>query len=200
MNQASPTTQGDSKSKARKRNLILAAALIPLAAFFAILAWGVARSENSIGRPGINSAFGDTVLQLRPAPSFQGTTLDGRTISLDDLKGTVVVIDFWSSWCPPCRREAPGLAQVYDEFRGKGVEFLGVAIWDQEDNVRDFVDELGVPYPNIMDDKGAIAIDYGVIKLPEKFFVDRDGNLARKFSGPTEPDDLRDALSSLVLP
>ena len=89
---------------------------------------------------------------------------------------------------------------MYDEFRGKGVEFLGVAIWDQEDNVRDFVDELGVPYPNIMDDKGAIAIDYGVIKLPEKFFVDRDGNLARKFSGPTEPDDLRDALSSLVLP
>ena len=80
----------------------------------------------------------------------------------------------------------------------QGVEFLGLALWDTEGNVRDFVEELNVPYPNLLDDKGSIAIDYGVVKIPEKFFIDKEGNLVRKFSGPTDPDDLREALDSIL--
>ncbi len=198
MREANPNSPEGAKSGNLKRNLIILAALVPLTAVFAMLAWGVGWSENSIGRPGINSYFGDALLDPEPAPSFQAATLDGGNISLASLKGKVVVLDFWSSWCPPCRNEAPGLAEVYAEYQDQGVEFVGMALWDTEENVRQFVAELGVPYPNILDDRGRIAIDYGVVKIPEKFFIDRDGDLVRVFSGPTHPDDLREALDSIL--
>lgn len=163
-----------------------------------MLAWGVGWSDSGIDRPGINTSFGDSFRDPSPAPLFEAVSLDGETLSLTSLKGKVVVLDFWSSWCPPCRNEAPGLAEVYAEYRDRDVEFVGMALWDTEGNVRDFVEELNVPYPNLLDDKGSIAIDYGVVKIPEKFFIDREGNLVRVFSGPTDPDDLREALDSIL--
>jgi len=191
-------TQEDRRSRTRKRNLILLGSLIPLAAFFAILGWGVARSGGNPGGFGINSEFTETALAQQPAPLFEGTTLDGEAISLADLKGKLVLVDFWSSWCPPCRQEGPALAQVYREFQDEGVEFIGVAIWDRESQVVDFVEEIGVPFPIIMDDRGSIAIDYGVSGIPEKYFVDPEGNLIKKFVGPVQPDDLRNALNAVL--
>ncbi|MCE2466090.1 MAG: TlpA family protein disulfide reductase [Dehalococcoidia bacterium] len=198
MRDASPASPEGDKRGNLKRTLIILAALVPLAVFFGMLAWGVGWSENRIGRPGINTSFGDASLDPEPAPLFEGVTLDGDSLSLASLKGQVVVLDFWSSWCPPCRNEAPGLAEVYAEYRDEGVEFLGMALWDTEENVRDFVEELDVPYPNLLDDRGSIAIDYGVVKIPEKFFIDREGNLVRVFSGPTDPDDMREALDIIL--
>ncbi len=198
MSDAGPIVPEGGRRGNRKRTLIIVVALVPLAVFFGMLAWGVGWSENRIGQPGINTAFGDAWLDPEPAPPFEAVSLDGGTLSLASLKGKVVVLDFWSSWCPPCRNEAPGLAEVYAEYRDQGVEFLGLALWDTEENVRDFVAELNVPYPNLLDDRGSIAIDYGVVKIPEKFFIDREGKLVRVFSGPTDPDDLRKALDSIL--
>ena len=198
MSEVIQETLEDSKSRTRKRNLILLGTLIPLAAFFAILGWGVARSGGNPGGFGINSEFTETALAEQPAPLFEGTTLDGEAISLGDLKGKLVLVDFWSSWCPPCRQEGPALAQVYREFQDEDVEFIGVAIWDRESKVAEFIDEIAIPYPNIMDDRGAIAIDYGVSGIPEKYLVDPDGNLIRKFVGPVQPDDLRNALNAVL--
>ena len=108
------------------------------------------------------------------------------------------MVDFWASWCPSCRQEAPHLVELYEEYRGRGVEFIGVAIWDFPDDLNTYVEQFGLIYPNALDEKGTVAIEYGVVATPEKFFIDRDGNIVRKFVGPTSPELLRQQLDELL--
>ena len=176
----------------------MVASALPMAALFALLGWVVVDSGGQPGGFGINDRFGEVPVDQRPAPGFEVKTLHGRLVSLDGLKGKVVMLDFWSSWCPPCRREAPALSQVYREYRDEDVEFVGMAIWDDNGAVEDYAREFDVPYPNAMDDKGEIAIDYGVAGIPEKFFIDREGNLVRSFVGPIDAESLRKVLDGLL--
>ncbi len=200
MDKISSTSQADGKDAARKRNLIILGSLIPVAALFALLGWAVARSDGNPGGFGINSGFGEIPVERRAAPEFTRPGLDGGTISLSGLRGKVVMLDFWSSWCPPCRREAPVLAQVYREYQGRNVEFVGVAVWDDGQDVLRYVREYDLPYPNVLDDKGRVAIDYGVAGIPEKYFIDESGNVVRSFVGPMEPGSLRAILDGLLAP
>ena len=102
--------------------------------------------------------------------------------------------------CPPCRQEAPGRAQVFREYGDKDIDFIGVIIWDNQRDAARHVQEFNLPYPNVLDEKGEIAIDYGVVGIPEKFFIDAYGNLVRKFAGPMEPKALRAILDGLLAP
>ena len=194
----SPASAVEQGLRARKRNIIIVAAMLPIAALFGLLGWFVAQSEGTPGAFGINSRFGEIQIETRVAHEFVGDGLDGEPVSLSELRGKVVMLDFWSSWCPPCRREAPTLAQVYREYEGKNVEFVGLAIWDDRRDVARHVREFGLPYPNVLDDQGRIAINYGVAGIPEKFFIDTHGNLVQKFVGPMSPEALRTALDSLL--
>ncbi|CAI8006512.1 Thiol:disulfide interchange protein CycY, partial [Geodia barretti] len=115
-----------------------------------------------------------------------------------DLRGKVVLVDFWASWCAPCRQEAPVLEQIYREYAGSDVEFVGVNIWDLPDNAATYVEDFEISYPNGVDADGIIAIDYGVKGIPEKFFIDRDGVVRQKFVGPIRPDKLRETLDQLL--
>jgi cytochrome c biogenesis protein CcmG/thiol:disulfide interchange protein DsbE len=108
------------------------------------------------------------------------------------------MIDFWSSWCPPCRAEASSLSKVYGDYKKKGVEFVGVAIWDTPDAARELLNAAGSKYPAGLDEKGVIAIDYGVTGIPEKYFLDRDGQIVRKFVGPMSESALRNLLDELL--
>jgi cytochrome c biogenesis protein CcmG/thiol:disulfide interchange protein DsbE len=126
------------------------------------------------------------------------TLFGGRTLALEALRGKVVMIDFWASWCPPCRQEAPVLAQVYEEYKGKGVEFVGVDIWDSRSEALKFIDRYGVTYPSGLDGKGIIAIDYGVSGIPEKYFIDRNGLLVKKFIGPMDEAKLKQVLDEML--
>ncbi len=110
------------------------------------------------------------------------------------------MVDFWASWCPPCREEAPGLAQVYSEYKGTGVEFVGIDIWDTEQDAKRFISRYGIAYPNGLDAKGRIAIDYGVTGIPEKYFIDRSGVLVKKYVGPMTATQLRQILEGLLGP
>ncbi|MBM3957924.1 MAG: TlpA family protein disulfide reductase, partial [Gemmatimonadetes bacterium] len=105
---------------------------------------------------------------------------------------------FWASWCPPCRREAPALADVYERYRTRGVEFVRIDIWDDEKDARAYVQRYGIGYPNGLDRGGEIAIDYGVTGIPEKLSLDRDGRLVRKFVGPMDADTLEAILDQLL--
>jgi cytochrome c biogenesis protein CcmG/thiol:disulfide interchange protein DsbE len=172
---------------------------IPVLLLVALLSYGVARNGGAAGsRPGVNSAYGDVPLSVEPDATFELVTLDGQTVTLADLKGKVVVIDFWSSWCAPCRAEGPILAETYRTWRERGVEFVGIAIWDERVAVTDFIERNGIEYTNGIDEDGRIAVDWGVSGIPEKFFVNAEGQVVKKIVGPNTEATLSGILTDLT--
>ena len=165
---------------------------------FTLLGWALVKSGGNPGGFGVNNSFGEINVSGEPAREFSLELLDGRILPLSDLRGRVVMLNFWASWCPPCRREAPVLAEVYQEYAGQPVEFIGVDIWDNREGALEFIDRYGVTYPNGIDDKGAILIDYGVTGIPETLFIGCDGVLSKKFVGPINADKLRAVLDELM--
>ena len=201
--------QSDLIPKARRmpfgrRGLIIAAVAVPVLGLLAILAWASATSGPARGGLAVNNSIVELNVDAESAPEFElalfvePESYEGR-ISSADLRGQVVMLDFWASWCPPCRDEAPVLAQVYDEYRERGVEFVGFNLWDNAGDANLFLQQQGHEYPNGVDEGGKIAISYGVRGIPEKFFLDREGRIVRKFSGPMDADLLRQILDTLLL-
>ena len=172
----------------------------PIIALLALLSWAVVESGGNPGSLGVNQEFGEVRLSPQTAKDFSLTTLDGDTINLAGLRGKVVMVDFWASWCAPCRYEAPDLVQAYLDYAGHGVEFVGVDIWDRREHALEHVDRYRISYPNGVDEKGTIAINYGVRGIPEKFFIDQKGVIVKKFVGPVDPDILRGALDEMLGP
>ena len=166
------------------RAVILTSSAVVFAAFLALLGLALFRSGGEPGSLGVNKDFGEVSIEEKPAPDFTLELLQGGSVSLGDLRGRVVLVDFWASWCPPCIEEAPILNSVYDEYSERGVEFLGVCIWDTTKGCEQFLQEFDVAYPSGRDSEGAILVDYGVKGIPEKFFIDAQGRVARKFAGP----------------
>ena len=193
------TEQASPVFSARRRWLLFLGSIVPMAALLALLAWSAVRAGGNPGGLIVNSTLGQVDVALRQAPAFSLTPLDGGpVVDNDALRGKVVIVDFWSSWCPPCRAEAAGLAQVYREYADAPVEFVGVAIWDVSGDVLRHISRFQVTYPNALDDRGLMAVDFGVRGLPEKFFLDSEGNVVRKYTGPMEPERLRSVLDELL--
>ncbi|MGH7363080.1 MAG: TlpA family protein disulfide reductase [Candidatus Methylomirabilales bacterium] len=151
----------------------VALALAPVLAFLGILAYGFTRDPRAIPSP----------LVGRPAPDFQMTLFDGSQVRLSEFRGRVVFLNFWASWCPPCRAEAPLLEAAWRHYRDRGVVFLGVNIQDREASARGFLEEFGITYPNGRDPRNRVAIDYGVYGLPETFYISPDGLITYKHIG-----------------
>ena len=113
-----------------------------------------------------------------PAPEFSLTSLDRTEFALGELRGQVVVLNFWASWCSPCREEAPALQAVWQEVQNKGVVFVGVTYHDAESASQEFVDTFGITYENGIDAQGQISRAYGVTAVPETYIIDREGKIA----------------------
>lgn len=127
----------------------------------------------------------DDAKESKRLPSFDLPLLDGGgTLSADDLRGQPTVINFFASWCLPCREEARLLERTFKEYETQGVQFVGVNIEDTEDNAKRFLAEFGVTYPVIKDYDKELATDLGVtIGLPQTFFVTEDLFVATKEAG-----------------
>jgi peroxiredoxin len=123
----------------------------------------------------------------RPAPpQFSGRTLDARPLSMTEHRGTVIVLNFWASWCLECRSEMPVLERLQREFSSRGLAIIGVNARENKEAVRRYAKELGLTFPLVLDPDGKINALYGVIGLPTTFVVGRDGRVIAFAVGPRQ--------------
>lgn len=135
------------------------------------------------------------------APDFGGILLDGVEFTSTQLGGDIAVINFWGSWCGPCRVESPEFQQVYDDVRDQGVSFLGVDVKDGEQQARAFVAAKGITYPSIFDPRGEVTLtfrDFPPSAIPSTVLLDRDGLVAAVYLGAVSQDSLRAVLDVLL--
>src|SRR6266516_7697308 len=194
------------EARQRSQSLRLAwRALIILlgAGFVALLAYGlIARSTNTTIDDGLahgktTTAPGFSLALLQPGdpgavlgPKLKAAVSDGR-VSLPELRGTPVVLNFWASWCDPCRTEAPRLERGWRAARARGVAYLGLNMQDLTDDSRGFLREFHIDYLNVRDPGNSIARRYGVTGLPETFFISAEGQVVGHVIGVVSEQQLR---------
>jgi cytochrome c biogenesis protein CcmG/thiol:disulfide interchange protein DsbE len=133
----------------------------------------------------------------KAAPEFELTTLDGETISNDELAGRVVLVNFWNSWCIPCKQEHPELMEFYEQHRDDpDFAMVGIVREDTEGAVREYVDAEGVTWPVAMDPGAAAALAWGTRGQPETFTITSDGVVAAAILQPATMDDLEAMLAA----
>lgn len=157
----------------RPRAWLIAIGVIASGLLLASLAVGVVRDPPQPASP----------LLGKLAPDFRLTALDGSTVDLAGLRGRPVIVNFWASWCAPCREEAPLLRRVQEEDRDRDLVVLGVIFGDSPENARAFMQRYDQRYPGLLDPDGRTAVDYGVFGIPETYFVRRDGIVTYKQTG-----------------
>ena len=160
----------------RKRWKVALPVFLSLAALVGVMAWGMVHKSSATEKSG-ETRIG------RSAPAFTMATFSGDEVTLSELRGSPVVINFWASWCGPCRTEAPVLDQAWRNYHEQGVAFLGVSADRSDAAALGFIDEFLVPYENGRDESGVLAIEYGVSGIPVTFFIDKNGIVARRFVG-----------------
>jgi peroxiredoxin len=136
------------------------------------------------------------------APDFSGALLGGGGFSSTELAGDVAVLNFWGSWCPPCRVETPEFQEVYADVRDQGVAFLGLNVKEtSEQFAQAFVDSEGIEFPSLYDPRGEVALafrDYPANAIPSTIVLDRAGRVAAVYTGEVAQEDLRAVVDQLL--
>ncbi len=132
------------------------------------------------------------------APDFEIELVDGEKVTLSSYQGKVVLLNFWGTWCPPCRAEMPALQRIWEEYEDRGVVFLGVAIYDEPAEVEDFAESYGITYPLGIDTLGHLTVSYRVTSFPTTFLIDREGNETRRIVNPVNEGFLRIFLNGML--
>ena len=162
-----------------------------LGGFLVLLAWGLSNRVPVTGRSGETRVH-------KPAPPISMQLLDGAMLDVPSGPGAPMLVNFWASWCPPCRDEANLLERAWRTYKDDGLLFVGVDIQDSEAEARAYVAQYDITYPNGLDDDGKITIDYGVIGLPVSFFVDSAGIVQKRWVGAIDATTLDKWLTELV--
>jgi cytochrome c biogenesis protein CcmG/thiol:disulfide interchange protein DsbE len=178
---------GDSQPTTPRRGFSLTAVLllIVVVVFAALIGFGL--MQRIQGRP-----------SQGPAPDFSVTTFDGQQLKLSDLRGKVVVVNFWASWCIPCKEEAPALEAIWQEYRDRDVVILGVAYADTDLDSRAFIQKYNLTYPNAPDLGTQISYNYHITGVPETFVVDQRGQIAELYLMQVQTAQLSAVLDRLL--
>ena len=161
------------------------AAFVVLVAFLGLLGWGLVKVQKSPVSSGA-------------APDFTLTSYNGKTLTLSELRGQVVVVNFWASWCPPCRVEAPYLEQTWRKYKDRGVVFVGVDYADTEPNALAYIKEFDITYFNGPDLGTRISQSYNIKGVPETYYVARNGEVRGNTIGPLSPPQLDQKIDGLL--
>ncbi len=182
--EAQPDNEGSPQGTGRRRGgLVLSYAVI--LALLGLLAWGLIKAQAGPLDAGL-------------APDFNIAGFDRRTITLSRLRGQVVIINFWASWCPPCREEAAYLEETWRKYQEKGVVFIGVDWVDTEKEALAYIKEFDITYINGPDIGTRIAQAYNIQGVPETFFVARNGELRGVHIGPLKSPQLDEKIEELL--
>ncbi len=164
-----------------------------VASLLGLLVWKVAQDEG--GNPAAQFSEGETP----PAPSFALRRLRGDgMVRLESLRGRVVVINFWASWCEPCKKETPRLEQAWQRYRGRGVTFIGVNTTDFSGDAQRFVDRYRVTFPVVRDGNGRVLAQYGGLPIPWTYFVSREGRIVGYIRGEVTAEALENGLQEAL--
>ena len=132
---------------------------------------------------GCSVGFTKDTTQEKTAPDFHLKNLDGQMVSLSEFRGKPVLINFWASWCQPCREEMPYLQQVYDEWTGKGLVFLAIDIGETPATINKFFADNNLSLPVLLDTDKQVGQEYGITGIPETFLIDKNGIIRKKQVG-----------------
>src|SRR5919205_4140582 len=170
------------------------AVICVLLALIALLAYGLAQNEPDRS---VDEALARG--ERTQAPAFVLPKLGGGgSASLADYRGQVVVLNFWASWCKPCKDESPLLQRWHERIRSRGGTVLGVDILDVTGRAQAFIDEYGLTYPMLKDKDGEGLDKFGVVAYPETFVIDRDGRIAAVRRGPVDDTFMRRNVAPLL--
>lgn len=170
------------------RVLRIGISVVLLVAVIAVLAAGFRRDPHDIKTGTVG----------HPAPAFDLERLDGTgRLSLAQYAGKVVVLNFWASWCIPCKEENPALAAVYERYRTSDATLIGIVYQDSPQAAREYTERMGNTWPSVLDEDGRIAIAYGVFGIPETFFIGTDGVIAGRHIGPIDERTLINGIEAL---
>ena len=175
--------EGQATSGRRRGGLVLSFAVI--LALLGLLAWGLIKVQAGPLDDGL-------------APDFTITGFDSRTVNLSQLRGQVMIINFWASWCPPCREEAAYLEETWRKYQGQEVVFIGVDWVDTEKEALAYIKEFDITYINGPDIGTRIAQAYNIQGVPETFFVARNGELRGVQIGPLKAPQLDEKIDELL--
>ena len=179
----------ETRTPFRWSNIVLWAGVLSL---LAVLGWGLVNSTKARPEAG------------QTAPDFEVLFYDDykwqeiSQASLSDMRGHVVVLNFWASWCTPCRMEADLLEASWRKYKDQGVIFLGVTYADVEPNAMDFLEEFDITYPNAPDLRTAISADYEITGVPETFFIDKEGTISSVHIVPLDERTLNSTIEQLL--
>lgn len=183
-----------------------AVALFGVLAISLLAACGSATGSSGGGQSRFIAGDGTSVLlppaERQPAPAVTGTTLDGDPFDLASLKGKVVAVNVWASWCAPCRAEAPGLEEVATQMASQGVQFVGLNTRDSKASAQAFVSRFEISYPNVWDPDGQIQLQFRDTlppqAIPSTLLIDKDNRVAGRILGKADRTQLRDLLTELM--
>lgn len=170
--------------KTYKNHFYSLIAALFLAAFFAWTSWSATDAKSG----------------TNPAPAWKLKDLNGKTISSSDFKGKVVVLDFWATWCPPCRAEIPGFVELQDQYRKDGVVVIGASVDDSDQTaaVRKFAEKFRINYPVALADQDTVRTFGGIAAVPTTFIIDQQGRIVSRHLGFTEKADLEKEIKVLL--